>query len=211
MKSKLFKLLTPVLAVVLCFSMVTMETACTGADVQKAVSLIAAYLPAVIQLAQAGASIATAFAPQDAPQIQQTMATITNGSDQLQQLCQQYTANPNNTTWQSIVSTLDSVVTAGDQQLLDALKISNPNSRQQATVVLSALDAALHVLDAYASQALPAKQVQAKAMARKAKLQAVIQQWSPQDKQNFQAHIGMTPEQALALAVDHSVPLATRD
>lgn len=191
------KLATPVIAIVLACTMMVSTTACTSADVSKAVSLVAAYLPAVIQLAQAGASIAAAFAPQDSPQIQQTMMTITNGADELQTLCKQYTANPNNTTWQSIVSTVDSIVSAGDEQLLDALKISNVQSRQQATVVLASLSAALHVLDAYISQALPAKQVQAKAAARKAKLHAVLQQWSPEDRQRFQTATGISPETAL--------------
>lgn len=187
--SKWASIIAIIMVVVLSFNTV----ACTSADVEKAVSQVAAYLPLVIELTKSVASIVMVFSPDSAPKIQDALNKADSAEKELVLLCQSYLAKPDQQVWQRITALIDELVVNGDEQLLSAMQISNPDARQKATVVLASLSAALHTLDAFISVAQPASQVKAKNQLRSAKLKTVISLWSPQDVKQFTARTGIDP------------------
>ncbi len=155
---------------------------CTNSQVTTAVGKIANYIPAVIALNSVVSTAVAALDPVDAVLVMGVTATVNNGLQQLQALCATYTANPNATAWQNIVSLVDSVVVNGDAALLQASRISNPNSKLAVTASLAALDAGLHIIDAFVSQTQTKADLQQRAANREIKLAQVVQYWDQQER-----------------------------
>lgn len=160
---------------------------CTSADVQKAVSQVAAEMPAVESAVAAASALASVADPALAPVILPLNGIAQIALPQLQGLLQAYASNPTANTFANITTVIDSIVTNGDTALLAASKISNPESQQKATAILASLDALLHVIDGFISQAQTPAQVQAKVAARTLKLKQVSQYWSDSDKSTVAA------------------------
>ena len=146
---------------------------CTKADFDKAVSLIAAELPTVVQLAN---TILSLYG--DAGEYKVPATELQS----LQNLIAAYQAHPSNSSFQQIAAMVDQLVTQGDQDLLAAAQIKDPVRQQQVTTVLAAFDITLHIIDGYVLATQSTAQVQAKAAARRVKLKQLSQFYSLQDK-----------------------------
>ncbi len=72
-----------------------------------------------------------------------------------------------------MLAVVDQMVNDADKGLLSALAIKDPKSQMEAKMALSALDAAIHVVDGYLAAAKTPAQAQASAAARTVKVQAV--------------------------------------
>ena len=78
---------------------------------------------------------------------------------------------------------MDALVSDADQGLLAVLAIKNPASQAEAKAALSAVDAAVHVLDGYLLAARTPAEAQAAATQRTVSVQSVVRYWSPRDWQ----------------------------
>lgn len=171
-----------VIALALTLTVCLPTTGCTSADVQKSVSLIEAELPTAVSLAAEVAQIVAVFAgPQSQSPIASTSATIQAALTELQTLCASYTQNPSATTYKSILNVVDTLVTTGDQALLNAAHISNSDSQQKGTAVIGSLDVILHIIDGYLQATQSTAQVKANAARRTVKLSQVVPYWSSPD------------------------------
>lgn len=155
---------------------------CTNQQATKAVSQIAATMPAIESGVAAAAAIAQAVDPTYGPIIVASNAAIQAALPQLQTLLNSYASSPDPAVFASIVNVVDKLVADGDQALLAASRIVNPKSQQQATAIIASLDALLHVIDGFISQTQTPAQVKAKAAAREVKLQQVSALWSAADR-----------------------------
>jgi hypothetical protein len=85
---------------------------------------------------------------------------------------------------------VDALVSDADAGLLAALEIRNPASQAKAKFVLSALDAAVHVVDGYLLAARSPAEAQAAAAGRAVKLQSVVRYWNAKDWQRVEQAFG---------------------
>lgn len=187
---------------ILSLSLVCLPTAgCTSAEVQKSVSLIETELPTAISLASEVAQIVAVFAgPQQQPKIASANATIQGSLTELQTLCASYTQNPSSATYQSMLNVIDTLVTTGDQALLQAAHISDPGSQQKATAIIGSLDVILHILDGYVQATQSPAQVKANASRRAVKLSQVMPLWRNQDMVEIGNAFDAPPEMVIARA-----------
>jgi hypothetical protein len=109
---------------------------------------------------------------------------------ELESLSGAYVANPTADGWTRVLAVVDQMVNDADNGLLSALAIKDPTSRAEAKVALSALDAAIHVLDGYLASAKTPAQVQASAAARTVKVSAVSRMWNESDRERVEAALG---------------------
>lgn len=173
-------------------------TGCTSASVEKAVSLIGGVLPSVQAGESTVAALLVAVDPAVGGPLEAFQPLITAGITELEKLCAQYTANPSASVFASIESTVDNLVTQGDAQLLAASKITDAKSRAQATGVIAAFDALLHVIDGYVSQTQTTAQVKAKVSARQVKLSQLAPLFTPTEKVVMARAYGVPVSYALA-------------
>jgi len=185
-KKRAMALVTVMIAIALAGGM----AACSQADALKAASEIHAYLPTVMALANDAAQIAGALAPADAAAVQAINARVQADLKELVNLSGAYVAEPSSAAWARLGAAMDTLVADTDQGLLAAMAIKNPESQTKAKAVLSAVDAAVHVLDGYLLTAKTPAEVQASAAARSVKLHEVAGQWSPQDWQRVDGAFG---------------------
>jgi hypothetical protein len=182
------KLSIPAIAAVVAASLIIAPTTgCSSADVQKAVSLVQAEIPTAIALIGDLAPIIIAFAGPNGGQVSTAVPQINQKLTDLQALCQQYTANPGNDTFSSIVNMVDQLVTEGDTALLDLANVKSSPSQATAMTLLGSLSAVLHIIDGYVQATQSAAQVKATAQRRAVKLQAVHAYWSQQDKKQIES------------------------
>lgn len=205
MKKFLKKISMPLIAAVLCTSMVFTTVGCTQADVQKTVSLIAAELPTAISIASEVLTIvsavgATQGSTGDGAQAQITAVGVVIKSDlsELQTLVASYQGSPNPNTWASIINVVDTLVGQGDTALLAAADIKDPTSQAKATAIIGSLDAILHIVDGYIQATQTTAQVQATAKRRAVKLNQVSELWNKQIIADAAAKNGMTYTQVVA-------------
>ncbi len=165
-------------------------TSCTQADAVKAASMIHAYLPTVVGLANDATAIAAGFDPEAAATLQAVNAKVQVDLQELETVSGAYAAAPSGSVWTSLGAAVDALVSDSDQGLLAVLAIKNPESQAKAKAALSAVDAAVHVLDGYLLAARTPDEAQAAAVQRTVKVQSVVRYWSPQDWQRVEMAFG---------------------
>jgi len=163
------------LALALCAS------GCSQAEAVKAAKMIHTYVPAVMALANDAAAIAEALAPGDAAVVRVWNTRIQSDLQVLGEASGAYVAEPSGEGWARVGAAMDSLVANADRGLLAAMAIKNPESQTRAKAALSALNAAVHVLDGFLLTARTPTEVQAAAAARTVKLEQVSRYWSPRD------------------------------
>jgi len=154
---------------------------CSQAEAVKAAKMIHTYVPTVMALANDAAAIAEALAPGDAAVVREWNTRIQSDLQVLGETSGAYVAEPSGEGWARVGAAMDSLVANADRGLLAAMAIKNPESEVRAKVVLSALNAAVHVLDGFLLTARTPTEVQDAAAARMVKLEQVSRYWSPQD------------------------------
>jgi hypothetical protein len=180
---KRWKLVSMLLAAV---GMAACLTSCTQADAAKAASMIHAYLPTVSGLANDAAGIAEGLDPAAAATLQAVNSKVQADLQVVETVSGAYAAAPSSSAWTSLGAAVDALVSDADQGLLTVLAIKNPTSQAQAKAALSAVDAAVHVLDGYLLTARTPVEVQAAATQRTVKVQSVVRYWSPKDWQRVE-------------------------
>ncbi len=109
-----------------------------------------------------------------------------------------YAAAPSSGGWASLGAAVDALVNAADQGLMAALAIKDAESQAKAKAALSALDAAVHVLDGYLLAARSPAQAQSAAAQRTVKLQSMTGYWNRQDWQRVERAFGGRGEELQA-------------
>lgn len=162
---------------------------CTGQQVNTVVTDISQYLPTVLALLQDGITIygALAVSPNTPSPASAALATVQADVAALQQPIKDYLAasalsGTKATYWTNIQALVDTATKDADQ-LMQIAAVKDPGSQAAGVVVISSLDAAIHVLDGYVSSAQTPQQVAAKAAARSIKVSSVVKYWSRGDKQ----------------------------
>jgi hypothetical protein len=167
---------------------------CSQNDAVKAATLIHAYLPAVMGLASDASAVLGGLDPAEAGAMQALSAKVQTELQELETVSGAYAAAPTSDGWSKMGAVVDSLVTDADQGLLASLAIKNPASQAKAKVALSALDAAMHVVDGYLMTARSPAEATAAASQRAVKLQSVVRYWSPQDVQRVEQAFGARAE-----------------
>ena len=150
---------------------------CSQGDAVKAASTIHAYLPAVVGLANDAMAIAGELDPAEASQLQALNAKIQTELQELATVSGAYAAAPSADGWTRMGAVVDGLVGDADEGLLAALAIKNPASQAKAKVALSALDAAMHVVDGYMMAARTPQQAKAVAADRVVTEATKLQVW----------------------------------
>ncbi len=163
---------------------------CSSADAVKAAGVVHAYLPVVSGLAQDAMAIAEGLDPANAQLIGQVSVRVQGDLTEMESLSDAYMATPTADTWTRLLAVVDRMVNDADQGLMAALAIKNPQSQMEAKVALSALDAAIHVVDGYLAAARTPMQAKAAAASRTMKVKAVSRAWSEADKDRVAMALG---------------------
>ncbi len=163
---------------------------CSPQDAVKAATIIHAYLPTVMVLATDAVAVTGALDPADAAVVQALGAKVQAELLELNAVSGSYAAAPSTDGWTKLGTTMDELVSDADQGLMAALAIKNPDSQARAKVAISALDAAVHVVDGYLMLARTPEEAQAAATRRAVKLQSVVRYWSPADWQRVETAFG---------------------
>ena len=156
---------------------------CSQADAVQVARRIHAYLPMVIGLAQNAAAIVEAINPAEAGAVQQASAKVQTDLQILSQVSGAYAAAPSGDGWASLGAAVDALVVDADQGMMAALALKNPESQLRARAALSALDAAVHVVDGYLLSARTPAEAQASAAQRTVKVRSVMKCWRRQDRE----------------------------
>jgi hypothetical protein len=165
-------------------------TGCSQADAVKAASTIHSYLPIVMGLANDATAIAAGIDASDGAQIMTVGARVQSELQELESVSGAYAAGPSSDGWTKLQAVVDQLVSDADAGLMAALEIKNPASQAKAKIALSALDAAIHVVDGYLMSARTPAEAQAAAAQRTVKLQSVVRYWSPADWQRVDERSG---------------------
>jgi hypothetical protein len=173
--------------------MVACLAGCSQQDGVKATT-IHAYLPTVMGLAGDVTAVVGALDPAEAANLQVLGAKVQTELQELQDVSGAYVAAPTGDGWTKLGTVVDELVSDADEGLLAVLAIKNPASQTKAKVALSALDAAMHVVDGYLLSARTPDEVNAAAASRAAKLQSVVRYWNPQDWQRVEQAFGRRGE-----------------
>jgi hypothetical protein len=171
---------------------------CSQADAVKAASTIHAYLPVVTGLANDALAVAETIDPAAVPALQALSAKVQTDLQALEVLSGAYAAGPTSDGWASLGAAVDALVNDADQGVLAALAIKDPVSQAKAKAAMSALDAAVHVVDGYLLAARSPAQAQTAAAQRNVKLQSVARCWSRQDWQRVERAFGVRGEELQA-------------
>jgi hypothetical protein len=163
---------------------------CSQMDAVKAASTIHAYLPVVVGLAGDAAAMAETLDPAAAPAVRAVSAKAQADLQELETVSGAYAAAPSADGWAKLSAAVDTLVNEADQGLLAALAIKDPASQAKAKAALSALDAAVHVLDGYLLAARSPAQAQTAAALRTVKLKSVVRYWGAQDWQRVEQAFG---------------------
>lgn len=178
-KSKMLRV-TVAMALVSAVPLVT--TGCDQADINKTVALIESQIPTAIALTNAVISAYAAFGssnPDTAIATSNISRTVTMDLQELQALCDNYTAAPGKDSFSKVVASVDKIVTEGDQALLQATGIKNTQSQAAATAAIGALDTILHVIDGYVQMSQSTAEVKVTAQRRTVKLRQVSMYFQP--------------------------------
>jgi hypothetical protein len=182
------------LGVLVVIGMAACLAGCSQTDAVKAASMIHAYLPAVVVLANDAAATAEGVDPAEAGAIQALSAKVQAELQELELVSGAYAAAPSSDGWMKLGVVVDALVSDADQGLLAVLAIKNPASQVKAKLALSALDAAVHVVDGYLMTARTPVEAKAVAESRSAsqavKLESVARYWSTTDWQRVELAFG---------------------
>jgi len=148
-------------------------------------------------LANDATAVARAIDPAEAGAVQVLSAKVQTGLQELETVSGAYTAAPTADGWTKMGAVVDALVSDADGGLLASLAIKNPASRAKAKVALSALDAAMHVVDGYLMSARSPAEAKAAAAQRSVKLHSVVRYWSPQDWQRVEQAFGARSEDTI--------------
>ncbi len=173
---------------------------CSQADAVKAASTIQAYLPVVAGLAGDAVVVAEAIDPAGAAGLQSLSAKVQTDLQELEAVSGAYASAPSADGWTKLGAVMDTLVNDADQGLLAALAIKDPVSQAKAKAALSAVDAAVHVLDGYLLAARSPAQTQTAAAQRTEKLQSIVRCWSGQDRERVERAFGRRGEELQAAA-----------
>lgn len=189
----------PGLALLAALGLAVGLASCSQGDAVKAASTIHAYLPTVMALAGNATTMAAALDPAEAAGLQALSAKVQTELEELDTVSGAYAAAPSADGWTRMSSVVDALMSDADQGLMAALAIKNPASQAEAKVALSALDAAIHVVDGYMMAARTPQQAKVVAEQREArpgavKLQNVVRYWSPRDRQTVAQAFGVQGE-----------------
>ena len=168
---------------------------CSRTDTVTAATTLHSYLPVVIGLANDASAIASTIDPAEAKAIQAVNAKIQSELGELASLSAAYIASPSSDGWTKLGTMVDELVSDADGGLLSALAIKNVESQAKAKLALSALDAAVHVLDGYVMAARTPAEVQATAAQRAVKLQSVVRYWTVQDWERVEQALNVRGEE----------------
>jgi hypothetical protein len=169
------------LAMVAAVGLAGCTVGCSQADAVKAASTIHAYLPVVMGLASDASSIAAGIDPSEGSQILAVGAKVQSELQELESVSGAYAAVPSSDGWTKLQAVVDQLVSDADAGLMAALEIKDPASQAKAKLALSALDAAVHVVDGYLMSARTPAEATAAAAQRTVKLQSVVRYWTPAD------------------------------
>lgn len=178
------------LLVAVAMGLACVSVGCSQADAVKAASTIHVYLPVVMGLANDATTIAAGIDSGDGAKIQAVGAKVQSELQELESVSGAYAAGPSSDGWIRLQAVVDQLVSDADAGLMAALEIKNPTSKAEAKTALSALDAAIHVVDGYLTAARTPAEAKAAAAQRTVKLQSVVQCWSPADWQSVDAAFG---------------------
>jgi hypothetical protein len=168
---------------------------CSQVDAVKAANTIHSYLPVVLGLAGDAAAVAETLDPSAAPFLRTVSAKVQADLQALEAVSGAYAAAPTADGWASLGAAVDGLVDEADQGLLAALAIKDPASQAKAKAALSALDAAVHVLDGYLLAARTPAQVQS------VKAPSVARYWTRQDWQRVEQAFGGEELQAAEMSL----------
>jgi hypothetical protein len=145
-------------------------------------------------LANDAMAITGAIDPADGSMLQALSAKVQTELQELESVSGAYAAAPSADGWTRMGAVVDALVSDADAGLLASLAIKNPESQAKAKIALSALDAAMHVVDGYMMVARTPQEAKAVAAKRAVKVQSVVRYWSPQDWQRVEQAFGARSE-----------------
>jgi alcohol dehydrogenase class IV len=172
---------------------------CSQQDAVKAAGAIHAYLPAVMGLTNDASMVAEALDPSETSTLRAVSAKVQAELQELEAVSGAYVAAPSADGWSKLVAVVDALVGDADEGLMAAVAIKNPESQMRAKLALSALDAAVHVVDGYVMAARSPQQAKAVAEQRTVKLQQVVRYWSAADRQRVEQALGVGEGEAFGL------------
>ncbi len=164
---------------------------CSQQDAVKAASAIHAYLPAVSALAEDALVMAEALDPSEASTLRAVSAKVQVELRELEAVSGAYVEAPSADGWSKLEAVVDRLVGDADEGLMAAVAIKNPESQMRAKVALSALDAAVHVVDGYVLGARSPQQAKVVVEQRTVKLQQMVRYWSAADRQQVEEALGV--------------------
>ncbi len=163
---------------------------CSQLDAVQAAKTIHAYLPVVMGLAGDAAAIAGTLDPEAASAMGAVSTRVQTDLQELETVSGAYATAPSADGWASLGAAVDTLVKEADQGLLAALAIKDAASQAKAKAALSAVDAAVHVLDGYLMAARGPLQAQASGAQGRVKPPSVARYWSQADWQRVERAFG---------------------
>jgi hypothetical protein len=140
---------------------------------KSAAAQVGSEVTKVLPLVSAATAAADALMPADAVLITGVSSTVEAALTELAALCNTYATNPSDTVWQSIVASVNTLVTQGATGLLNAAKITDPASRATALTVLGAVQTGLLIIDGLIQTTQTTTQNATAAQARLVKLREI--------------------------------------
>ena len=143
----------PIVASLCSLLVIIPMTGCTvtQSKINTVVQDIATYAPIISADAANLANAATAFDPNDALLIQQSLTTLQNDSAALTALCNQYLAAPSSSLLTQITATVSELATTDSDALLKVLQIKNPQSLATSKLILASIATGITILSVYLS------------------------------------------------------------
>jgi hypothetical protein len=183
---------------------------CKQTDAVQAAATIHAYLPTVVALAQDAGTLVAGLEPAEAAEVSQVSAKVQAELAVLEQVSGAYAAAPSAEGWARLGAVVDQLVSDADTGLMAALAIKSEASQTKAKAALSALDAAVHVVEGYLASARGPVAAQAAVEKRPVRLAAVVRQWSASDWRRVETGLGVSREAVMA-AGEQSHPIAAME
>jgi hypothetical protein len=132
-----------VMAMIILLLAVPFESGCSATTVAQD---IVNWTPTIVSTAQTVASTVAILAPQDAVIIGTATAGFTVAADTLANQAKAYRANPGQTTLQALQTQVTTLQQSVNAAMLQAVKITNPQSQQQIIVAIQALSVGVNAV-----------------------------------------------------------------
>ncbi len=160
---------------------------CSQVDPVGAAKAIHAYMPTVSGLAEVAAAVAEALDPVEDEAIRAVSGRVRAELVELDAVSVAYASAPTVDGWTRLTAAVDRLVNDADAALMAASGIKNAESQARARIALSALDAAVHVVDGYVAAARSEAEAKAVAAGRAVKLEVVTREWNANDWERVEA------------------------